>query len=94
MIEVLANKTGLTKADCEKVFNATFDLFKDNNKIDAYAIFDADNIVHHDFLAKMNDMINSGYSVAQGFRDTKNISDNWLTSSYAILYYFQSLFLN
>ena len=29
MIEVLANKTGLTKADCEKVFNATFDLFKD-----------------------------------------------------------------
>ena len=24
MIEVLANKTGLTKADCEKVFNATF----------------------------------------------------------------------
>lgn len=42
----------------------------------------------------MNDMINSGYSVAQGFRDTKNISDNWLTSSYAILYYFQSLFLN
>ena len=29
MIEVLANKTGLTKADCEKVFNATFELFKD-----------------------------------------------------------------
>lgn len=29
MIEVLANKTGLTKADCEKVFNVTFDLFKD-----------------------------------------------------------------
>lgn len=77
-----------------EVLKYTFDLFKDNNKIDAYAIFDADNIVHHDFLAKMNDMINSGYSVAQGFRDTKNISDNWLTSSYAILYYFQSLFLN
>ena len=31
MIEVLANKTGLTKADCEKVFNATFDLFKDSD---------------------------------------------------------------
>ena len=29
MIEVLANKTWLTKEDCEKVFNATFDLFKD-----------------------------------------------------------------
>ncbi len=96
-----AKKAGAKVISCTEkvstkgeVLKYTFDLFKDNNKIDAYAIFDADNIVHHDFLAKMNDMINSGYSVAQGFRDTKNISDNWLTSSYAILYYFQSLFLN
>ncbi len=29
MIEALATKTGLTKSECEKVFNATFDLFKD-----------------------------------------------------------------
>lgn len=29
MIEALAQKTGLTKADVEKVFNGTFDLFKD-----------------------------------------------------------------
>ena len=54
-----------------EVLKYTFDLFKDNNKIDAYAIFDADNIVHHDFLAKMNDMINSGYSVAQGLEILK-----------------------
>lgn len=77
-----------------EVLKYAFDILKDNDKIDAYAIFDADNIVHPDFLSKMNDMLNSGYSVAQGFRDTKNISDNWLTSSYAILYYLQSLFLN
>ena len=29
MMEALATKTGLTKTECEKVFNATFDLFKD-----------------------------------------------------------------
>lgn len=29
MIEAIANSTGVTKADTEKVFNATFDLFKD-----------------------------------------------------------------
>lgn len=28
MIEALANQTGLTKADVEKIFNETFDLFK------------------------------------------------------------------
>lgn len=27
-MEALATKTGLTKTECEKVFNATFDLFK------------------------------------------------------------------
>lgn len=98
---LVAEKAGAKVISCTEkvstkgeVLKYTFDLFRNNNKIDAYAIFDADNVVHHDFLTKMNDMINSGYSVAQGFRDTKNISDNWLTSSYAILYYFQSLFLN
>ena len=29
MIEALATKTGLTKTECEKVFNATFEIFKD-----------------------------------------------------------------
>ena len=29
MIEAIASSTGVTKADAEKVFNATFDLFKD-----------------------------------------------------------------
>ena len=45
-------------------------------------------------LNKMNDSINCGYEVVQGFRDTKNICDNWLSTSYAILYYIQSLFIN
>lgn len=29
MIEALAERTGLSKADVEKMFNATFDLFKE-----------------------------------------------------------------
>lgn len=77
-----------------EVLKFAFNKLKDNKEIDAYVIFDADNLVHSDFLNSMNDMINSGYSVAQGFRDTKNISDNWLSSSYAMLYYIQSLFIN
>lgn len=28
IIDALAETTGLTKSDCEKVYNATFDLFK------------------------------------------------------------------
>ncbi len=29
MIDAIASKTGLTKADVEKVYNATFDLYKE-----------------------------------------------------------------
>ena len=77
-----------------EVLKYTFNKLKSNDEIDAYVIFDADNVVHREFLNKMNDSINAGYNVVQGFRDTKNICDNWLSTSYAILYYLQSLFIN
>lgn len=97
----VAKKAGAKIIECTEktktkgdVLKFAFNELKDNKKIDAYVIFDADNVVHSDFLSKMNDTINNGYAVAQGFRDTKNISDNWLTCSYALLYYTQSLFIN
>lgn len=77
-----------------EVLRFAFSKLKKEKDIDAYAIFDADNIVHKEFLSKMNDSLNMGYSVVQGFRDTKNISDSWLSCSYAIMYYIQNLFLN
>lgn len=77
-----------------EVLKFTFNKLKKEKDIDAYVIFDADNLVHRDFLSKMNDSLNMGYSVVQGFRDTKNVSDNWLSCSYAIMYYIQNLFLN
>lgn len=77
-----------------EVLRFAFAKLKQEKNIDAYVIFDADNIVHKDFLTKMNDSLNMGYSVVQGFRDTKNLSDSWLSCSYAIMYYIQNLFLN
>ena len=65
-----------------------------DDKIDAYIIFDADNVVDKDFLKYMNESINNGYKVAQGFRDTKNDKCNWISSSYTIYYFIQNLFYN
>ena len=61
---------------------------------DAYLIFDADNVVHPDFMSKMNNVYASGYRVAQGRKDSKNISDNWLSTSYTLFYYTQNFFFN
>lgn len=80
-----------TKGD---VLKWTYEKLKERRDIDAYVIFDADNLVHPDFLKEMNHALCSGYRVAQGFRDSKNASDNWLSGSYSLFYYMQNFFFN
>ena len=72
----------------------TFNYLKDREDINAYIIFDADNLVHPNFLSKMNDALESGVQVGQCFRDSKNMSDNWLTGSYTLFYFIQNFFFN
>ncbi len=74
--------------------NYAFKKLKNNKNIDAYLIFDADNIVDPNFLMEMNKAINMGYNVAQGFRESKNLNDNWLSGSYSLYYYLQNFFFN
>ncbi len=77
-----------------EVLRFAFSKLKNKKEIDAYIIFDADNVVHPEFLNKMNDALNSGYRVAQCFRDAKNPSDNWLSGSYMLFYLIQNVFFN
>ena len=65
-----------------------------DSDFDAYLIFDADNIVHPEFITKMNDALCEGYQIAQGFRDSKNPSSTWISSSYSIHYLIHNIFLN
>ena len=53
-------------------------------KYDAACVFDADNIADENFLAEMNHQLCAGSDVAQGYRDTKNPSDSWVSGNYAI----------
>lgn len=80
-----------TKGD---VLKFAFDKLKKEKSIDAYIIFDADNVVHPDFLKKMNECLEAGYNCAEGFRDAKNPSDNWLSGSYNLFYLYQNIFFN
>lgn len=66
----------------------------DKEEFDAYIIFDADNVVHPDFLKRMNDALQEGFKVAQGYRDSKNAKDNWISGSYSIYYWMQNFFFN
>lgn len=51
------------------------------------AIFDADNIVDKDFLYYINRKINTGARAVQGYLDSKNPYDSWLTLSYSLWYW-------
>lgn len=43
-----------------------------NDKYDVALILDADNVLHTDFITKINDSFNAGYQVVQGHRAAKN----------------------
>lgn len=75
------------------VLRHAFDYLKDYD-YDAYIIFDADNIVHPEFIEKMNNVLCAGYRLAQGYRDSKNPSDSWVSGSYSLHYMIQNYFLN
>lgn len=62
-------------------------IFNMKRKYDAIAIFDADNLVHKNFLREMNKQLSRGYKVVQGYLDSKNPYDTWITGSYSIAFW-------
>ena len=62
-------------------------IFKMPKQYDAFCVFDADNVVDKNFLLEMNKHMCNGYRVIQGYIDTKNPFDSWITASYAIAFW-------
>jgi cellulose synthase/poly-beta-1,6-N-acetylglucosamine synthase-like glycosyltransferase len=70
------------EALCFAVQNLPADLI-----FDAYINFDADNVVHPDFLLQMNHAMCNGATVAQSYRDSKNPYDTYNSGCWAINYW-------
>ncbi|ELK39428.1 family 2 glycosyl transferase [Brevibacillus agri BAB-2500] len=65
----------------EKIYNM-------EDQFDAIVVFDADNVASSNFLLHMNDHLCRGHKIIQGYLDSKNPDDSWVTMSYAIAYWF------
>ena len=65
-------------------------LFKMEEQYDAIAIFDADNLVHKNFLKEINSKMLQGYKVVQGYIDSKNPNDSWIAAAYSIAFWTQN----
>ncbi|MCD8390437.1 MAG: glycosyltransferase [Firmicutes bacterium] len=62
-------------------------LYEMGDKYDYVSIFDADNLVDKNFLKAMNKKANQGFKVVQGFLDSKNPYDSWITASYSYCFW-------
>lgn len=67
----------------EYAFN---EIFENGVPYDAVVVFDADNLVARDFLSIMNNHLLRGEKIIQGYLDTKNPGDTWITKSIYIGY--------
>lgn len=59
-------------------------LFKMEKNYDSIVVFDADNLASKNFLKEMNKKLCEGYKVVQGYLDSKNPKDTWITGGYSI----------
>ena len=76
------------------VLRGAFGQLAGTGRYDAYCVFDADNLVDAGFFAAVNDALLAGYRAAQGFRDSKNPYDGWVSGSMSVFYWFMSRFYN
>ncbi|MBR1580470.1 MAG: glycosyltransferase family 2 protein [Selenomonadaceae bacterium] len=71
----------------EWMFEKLFAMERDGKIYDAVAIFDADNLVHPQFLMEMNNRLMKGDRIIQGFLDAKNPYDTWVAGTFAIAFW-------
>ena len=71
----------------EWMFEKLFAMEREGKIYDAVAIFDADNLVHPQFLMEMNNRLMKGDRIIQGFLDAKNPYDTWVAGTFAIAFW-------
>lgn len=93
----VCNAEGVRYILCERKIKNKGDALKEafdrlkKEKTDAYIIMDADNVVNDVFLGEMNKSLNEGTLVAKSSMDIKAKENTWVSSSYAIYFFIQSI---
>lgn len=65
-------------------------LFEKEEEYDAVCILDADNLVSANFLQEMNKQLCLGHEVVQGYLDSKNPNDTWVSAGNSIAFWVSS----
>lgn len=60
----------------------------DLGQYDGVIVLDADNSIEPSFLRVMDHHLASGHKVIQGYVETKNPGDSWITANYAYMFWY------
>lgn len=66
----------------------------DLESLDAFLIFDADNLLDPNYIRNINGLCAQGYQAFCGYRNTKNFQSSWLSAAYGVWYLHDSAHLN
>ena len=61
---------------------------------DAFFVFDADNKLDRNYFEEMNKAFQSGFKILTSYRNSVNLSDNWVSSGSALWFIRESRFLS
>ncbi|MBQ3401619.1 MAG: glycosyltransferase, partial [Lachnospiraceae bacterium] len=61
---------------------------------DGYFVFDADNLLAPDYIARMDRMFAEGHEIITSYRNSKNYGSNWISAGYALWFLRESRYLN
>lgn len=61
---------------------------------DAFLVFDADNILDSRYFTEMNKAFHKGFQILTSYRNSKNLSENWVSAGAALWFIRESRFLN
>ena len=61
---------------------------------EGFFVFDADNVLEKDYIKQMNTVFDNGYLLVTSYRNSKNYSDNWISSGYGLWFLREARYLN
>lgn len=63
-------------------------------RYDGFFFFDADNLLHEDFIAEMNKSFAAGNRIVTSYRNSKNYGDNWISAGYSLWFLRDAQYMN
>ncbi len=63
-------------------------------RYDGFFFFDADNLLHGDYIAEMNRCFAAGNRIVTGYRNSKNYGDNWISAGYSLWFLRDAQYMN